>query len=110
MNVEYEVGIVGAGFTGLAAALKLKKAGNNSFIIFERGDEIGGTWRDNIYPGCACDIAVHLYSFAGVPAADWSHKYAPQPEILDYIKKVAADFSLNRHIRLNADITEAKFI
>ena len=110
MSFEYEVGIVGAGFAGLVAALKLKKAGKNSFIIFERGSEIGGTWRDNIYPGCACDIAVHLYSFADVPATGWSRVYAPQPEILAYLKNVASDYHLNSHIRLNADIVEAKFI
>src|SRR3954454_3887788 len=110
MSVDYQVGIVGAGFAGLVAALKLKKAGKDSFIIFERGSEIGGTWRDNIYPGCACDIAVHLYSFADVPATGWSRVYAPQPEILAYLKNVASDYHLNSHIRLNADIVEAKFI
>src|SRR3954464_11470665 len=110
MNVDYQVGIIGAGFAGLIAALRLKKAGRNSFIIFERASEIGGTWRDNIYPGCACDIAVHLYSFADVPGTHWSRLYAPQGEILDYLKNVASGHSLTSHIRLNADIVEARFM
>jgi cation diffusion facilitator CzcD-associated flavoprotein CzcO len=110
MKPEYEVGIVGAGFAGLVAALRLKKAGKESFVIFERASEIGGTWRDNIYPGCACDIAVHLYSFAEVPNANWSKLYAGQPEILDYLKNVSASCDLQSHIRLQADIVEARFL
>jgi cation diffusion facilitator CzcD-associated flavoprotein CzcO len=110
MKPEYQVGIVGAGFAGLVAALGLKKAGKHSFVIFERASEIGGTWRDNIYPGCACDIAVHLYSFAKVPNAEWSNLYAGQPEILDYLKNVSVSYDLQSHIRLNADIVEARFL
>lgn len=109
MKADYQVGIVGAGFAGLIAALKLKEAGKNSFIIFERGAEIGGTWRDNIYPGCACDVAVHLYSFAGVPNPCWSNLFAGQAEILDYMKDVVFKKELQKHIRLNADIVEAFF-
>jgi cation diffusion facilitator CzcD-associated flavoprotein CzcO len=110
MNVDYQVGIVGAGFAGLVAALRLKNAGKESFVIFERGAEIGGTWRDNIYPGCACDVAVHLYSFADVPNPNWSNLYAAQPEILDYLKNVSVKRDLQKHIRLDADIVEARFI
>jgi len=110
MKADYGVGIVGAGFGGLVAALRLKKTGKESFVIFERGAEIGGTWRDNIYPGCACDIAVHLYSFANIPNANWNNVYAAQPEILDYLKNVSVNHDLQKHIRLNADIVEARFI
>jgi cation diffusion facilitator CzcD-associated flavoprotein CzcO len=109
MNADFRIGIVGAGFAGLIAALKLKEAGKNSFIIFERASEIGGTWRDNIYPGCACDVAVHLYSFAAVPNPNWNSLYAGNAEILEYMKKVACKSKIQEHIRLNADIVEATF-
>lgn len=110
MKPDFEVGIVGAGFAGLVAALSLKKAGKESFVIFERAGEIGGTWRDNIYPGCACDVAVHLYSFGAVPNARWSNLYAGQPEILSYLKDVSVRCELQKHIRLNSDIVAAKFL
>lgn len=109
MKPDFTVGIVGAGFAGLVAALRLKDEGINSFIIFERAAEVGGTWRDNIYPGCACDVAVHLYSFASEPNAEWSNLYAKQPEILAYLQNVTGKNELEQHIRLNADITEAAF-
>lgn len=109
MEPDFKVGIIGAGFAGLVAALKLKEEGQNSFVIFERASEIGGTWRDNNYPGCACDIAVHLYSFAAVPNPDWSNLYAGQREILQYLKDVTCKKELQQHIRLNADIVEARF-
>ncbi|MGI8637991.1 MAG: flavin-containing monooxygenase, partial [Segetibacter sp.] len=108
-QLQYEIGIIGAGFAGLIAALKLKEAGKSSFVVFERASEIGGTWRDNIYPGCACDVAVHLYSFAAVPNPEWNNLYAGQSEILDYIKKVTCKKELQKHIRLNADVVEANF-
>src|SRR3954471_17134018 len=110
MKPDFEIGIVGAGFAGLIAALHLKKTGRDSFVIFERGSQIGGTWRDNIYPGCACDIAVHLYSFASIPNPDWSQLYATQPEILDYLKQVTSRAELEKHIRLDSDIVEATFV
>ncbi|AHM63510.1 4-hydroxyacetophenone monooxygenase HAPMO [Flammeovirgaceae bacterium 311] len=107
---DVAVGIIGAGFAGLVAALRLKKSGRNSFLIFERAAEIGGTWRDNVYPGCACDIASPLYSFADEPNPDWSRLYSNQPEILAYLKEVVAKRGLNRHIRFNSDIVEASFL
>lgn len=110
MKTDFQVGIVGAGFAGLVAALRLKKSGRDSFVIFERASEVGGTWRDNIYPGCACDVASPLYSFAGEPNPDWSKQYSEQPEILNYIKGVVDKRGLQKHIRFNADIVEAKFM
>jgi cation diffusion facilitator CzcD-associated flavoprotein CzcO len=106
----YEVGIIGAGFAGLAAALRLQKSGRTSFILFERAQEVGGTWRDNIYPGCACDVASPLYSFADEPRPNWSQRYASQPEILAYLKEVVARRGLEKHIRFGADIVEARFL
>ena len=110
LKTDFQVGIVGAGFAGLAAALRLKKSGRDNFIIFERASEVGGTWRENIYPGCACDIASPLYSFAGEPNPNWSKMYAPQQEILAYLKNVVAENGLESHLRLNSDIVEARFL
>ncbi|EMR02457.1 flavin-containing monooxygenase [Cesiribacter andamanensis] len=108
--VDYQVGIIGAGFAGLVAALRLKKSGRDSFIIFERASEVGGTWRDNVYPGCACDVTSPLYSFADEPNPDWSRRYSTQPEILAYLKGVVARRGLDEHISYQADIVEARFL
>lgn len=109
-QTDFDIGIVGTGFAGLVAALQLKKSGSYSFVMFERAEEVGGTWRDNVYPGCACDVASQLYSFAGEPNPDWSREYATQPEILAYIKEVVEKRDLRRHIRFDADVVEASFL
>lgn len=110
MKPDFQVGIIGAGFAGLIAALRLKNSGRESFAIFERAAEVGGTWRENIYPGCACDIASPLYSIAGEPNAEWRNMYAQQPEILAYLKTVVAKNGLEKHIRFQSDIVEARFM
>ncbi len=110
MKIDYQVGIIGAGFGGLVAALRLQKEGNNSFVIFERAAEVGGTWRDNVYPGCACDVPSHLYSFADELNPNWSRAFSTQPEILEYIKAVVDKKGLRQHIRFNSDITSLKFV
>jgi cation diffusion facilitator CzcD-associated flavoprotein CzcO len=107
-NADFHVGIIGAGFGGLVAAMRLQRQGY-SFVIFERALELGGTWRDNTYPGCACDVASQLYSFADEPNPDWSQRYSPQGEILAYLKHVAEKRDLIRHIRFGTDVTEARF-
>ncbi|MBO0843310.1 MAG: NAD(P)/FAD-dependent oxidoreductase [Nocardioides sp.] len=81
--------IVGAGFGGLCAAIKLDEAGERDFVVIEKGHDVGGTWRDNTYPGAACDVPSQLYSFSFAPNPDWSMSYSPQPEIQAYIQKVA---------------------
>jgi cation diffusion facilitator CzcD-associated flavoprotein CzcO len=110
MKTDFQIGIVGAGFSGLIAALRLKKSGKNSFVIFERAAEVGGTWRDNTYPGCACDVASHAYSFSDELNPDWNQMYSPQPEILDYMKNVTDKNDLRKHIRFNTDIVESRFL
>ncbi len=110
MNVDFQVGIIGAGFAGLVAALRLKKSGFTSFTILERAAEIGGTWRENVYPGCTCDVASPLYSFADELNPEWSRLYAGQPEILAYLKKVVANNGVDSHIRFNTDVVEANFL
>ncbi|MBE7174255.1 MAG: NAD(P)/FAD-dependent oxidoreductase, partial [Williamsia sp.] len=107
--MKYQVGIIGAGFAGLVAALQLKKSGRSSFVIFERAAEPGGTWRDNVYPGCACDVASPLYSFAGEPNPHWNRLYADQRDILQYIKDVVQKHNLHEHIRYNTEVAGARF-
>lgn len=109
-NSDFQVGIIGAGFGGIVAALQLQKSGRNSFVVFERAAEIGGTWRDNVYPGCACDVESHLYSIADQPNPDWSMAFSPQAEIWNYLKKVVERNHLETHIRLNTDIVELNYL
>src|SRR3954453_21760338 len=81
--------VVGAGFAGLCAAIRLQEDGETDFLGVEKGDDVGGTWRDNTYPGAACDVPSQLYSFSFAPNPDWSMSYSPQPEIQAYIRTVA---------------------
>lgn len=92
------VAIIGAGFGGLAAAVALRRVGIDDLVIIERCDGVGGTWRLNTYPGAACDIQSHLYSFSFAPNRNWSRTYARQPEILAYLESVADEFDLRRHL------------
>ncbi|OBH32365.1 monooxygenase [Mycobacterium sp. E342] len=95
-----KVAIIGAGFGGLAAAVALRRAGIDDLVIIEADDGVGGTWRRNTYPGAACDIQSHLYSFSFAPNKSWTRTYARQPEILAYLESVADDFDLRRHLVL----------
>ena len=81
--------IVGAGFAGLGMAIRLEQEGKRDYVVLERADDVGGTWRDNTYPGCACDVPSHLYSFSFAPNPDWTRTYSPQPEIRDYLRDCA---------------------
>ncbi|MEO6452437.1 MAG: NAD(P)/FAD-dependent oxidoreductase, partial [Ginsengibacter sp.] len=110
MEIDYKVAIIGAGFGGLIAALKLKNSGKNSFIIFERAGEIGGTWRDNNYPGCGCDVESNLYSISSEQNPNWSSTFSSQGEILQYLKDIINKNALQKNIRYNADIVDVKFI
>ena len=92
--------VVGAGFAGLAMAVRLKQAGIEDFVVLERGDDVGGTWRDNTYPGAACDVPSHLYSFSFAPNPRWSRSFSPQREILDYLRDVARRYRIGPHLRL----------
>jgi cation diffusion facilitator CzcD-associated flavoprotein CzcO len=88
------VAIVGTGFGGLAAAVRLKQAGMDDIVLFERAADVGGVWRENTYPGAACDVMSHLYSLSFAPKADWSQVFAPQDEIHQYLRDVARDFDV----------------
>jgi cation diffusion facilitator CzcD-associated flavoprotein CzcO len=101
------VAIIGTGFAGLGLAIRLREAGEHDFVVFERADEVGGTWRDNTYPGCACDVPSNLYSFSFAPNPDWSRSFSPQPEILDYLRGCADRFGIRPHIRFGHEMQGA---
>ncbi len=108
-TAAYGVVIVGAGFAGLCMAIRLKQAGIESFTIVEQADEIGGTWRDNRYPGAACDVESHLYSFSFEPNPNWTRTFASQPEILRYLLHCTEKFELRPYIRFGTTVKRAVF-
>ena len=101
------VGIIGAGPGGLALGIFLKKAGFRDFTIFDREDGVGGTWRTNTYPGLACDVKSHLYSFSFDLNPNWSRLWSGQQEILEYFERCAQRYDLAPHLKLNTEIVSA---
>ncbi len=101
--------IIGAGFSGICMSIKLKEAGMENFLILESADSVGGTWRENDYPGCACDIPSHLYSFSFEQSSDWSRMFPPQQEIWDYLRHCVDKYELASHLRLNSNVDKAVF-
>lgn len=108
-SVHRHIAIVGAGFSGIAMGIALKRAGIDSFTIFEKASDLGGTWRQNTYDGLACDVPSHLYCYSFEPKPDWSRSYAPQKEILEYIRHCAKKYGVYGHIRFDTEITAAQF-
>jgi cation diffusion facilitator CzcD-associated flavoprotein CzcO len=104
-----EVAIIGAGFSGLGMAMALKQDAVGEFVVLERAGELGGTWRDNSYPGCACDIPSVLYSWSDEQNPEWSRLFAPQPEIWDYMKTVVARHDIDSHLRFNSDVRHVQW-
>jgi cation diffusion facilitator CzcD-associated flavoprotein CzcO len=101
------VAIIGAGLGGIGVGTRLRGAGVPDFVILERADSVGGTWRDNTYPGCACDIPSHLYSFSFAPNPDWSHSFSRQPEIWRYLEDVTDRYGLRRHLVFGTEVIRA---
>jgi len=101
--------IVGAGIGGIAAAIELRRHGFSDVTVLERASGIGGTWRYNDYPGCACDVPSHLYSFSYAQRRDWSRLCSPQGEILDYLTSVARDHKIDGHVVYGADVTACEW-
>ncbi|SFF32725.1 Predicted flavoprotein CzcO associated with the cation diffusion facilitator CzcD [Fontimonas thermophila] len=108
-DAAFPIVIVGTGFAGLGMGIALKKAGIESFTILERAQSVGGTWRDNHYPGCACDVQSHLYSFSFEPNPDWTRMFAQQPEIKAYLERCAEKYGLLPHIRFGAEVVQARY-
>jgi cation diffusion facilitator CzcD-associated flavoprotein CzcO len=109
MTEHVRVAVIGTGFGGLGAAVRLRREGVTDFVVLERSDSVGGTWRDNSYPGCACDVPSHLYSFSFAPNPDWPRTFSGQPHIRAYLERVADTFGLRPHIRFGAEVTEARW-
>jgi cation diffusion facilitator CzcD-associated flavoprotein CzcO len=101
--------VIGTGFAGLGMAIKLKKAGDDDFVVLEKADAVGGTWRENTYPGCACDVQSHLYSFSFEPNPRWSRMFATQPEIRAYLEHCTDKYGVRPHLRFGQEVTSARF-
>jgi len=101
--------VIGAGFGGLGMAIRLQERGERDFLVVDRGDDVGGTWRDNTYPGAACDVPSQLYSFSFAPNPDWSRSFSPQPEIQAYLQRVARESGVLDRFRLGTSVEEARW-
>src|SRR5258708_22246228 len=103
------VAIAGSGFAGLAMAIRLLQQGERDFVVLERAADVGGTWRDNSYPGCACDVPSHLYSFSFEPNPRWTRTFSPQAEIQDYLRHCARKYGVLPHVRFGHELLDARW-
>jgi cation diffusion facilitator CzcD-associated flavoprotein CzcO len=110
MTRHLRVAIIGSGFGGLGTAITLKDEGIDDFLVFERADDLGGTWRDNSYPGCACDVPSHLYSFSFAPNPEWSRSFSPQEEIWAYLRRCVERFGIGGHLRFGHEVHAARWL
>ena len=108
-ETRVRIAVIGTGFAGLGMAIRLRQEGHEDFVVLERGSSVGGTWRDNTYPGCACDVPSHLYSLSFAPNPDWSDSFSSQPEIWEYLKRVADENDVTDRIRFDTEVTEARW-
>jgi len=104
---DFPLAILGTGFAGLGLAIRLKQQGEQDFVVLERSTDVGGTWRDNTYPGCQCDIPSHLYSFSFAPNPDWSRLFPTQPELWKYLRGCADRYGVRPHIRFGHEVRAA---
>lgn len=102
--------VIGAGMSGILAAIKLAEAGYDDVVVFEKADRVGGTWRENTYPGIACDVPSHLYSYSFAPNPEWSHTFSPGNEILAYFEGVARDYGVMDRVRFGTEVGRAEFV
>lgn len=105
--LDHDALIIGAGFSGLGAAIQLMQHGFEDLVVLDRGDDVGGTWRDNTYPGAACDVPSHVYSFSFAPNPNWSRSFSPQAEIHAYLRKTALEWGVLPKLRLSRTVTDA---
>jgi len=101
--------IIGAGFSGLGAAIMLTRAGHRDLVVLERADDVGGTWRDNVYPGCRCDVPSNLYSYSFEAKPDWTETFPSQPELWDYLRRVVRKYHLGSYLRFGHEVTGARW-
>jgi cation diffusion facilitator CzcD-associated flavoprotein CzcO len=101
--------VIGAGMAGILSAIKLDEAGLTDFTVYEKADRLGGTWRENTYPGLACDVPSHLYSYSFALTPEWSHRFSPGPEIYGYFERVARDHDVVRYMRFGDEVTDCTF-
>jgi cation diffusion facilitator CzcD-associated flavoprotein CzcO len=106
---DVTVAIIGSGFGGIGMAAQLRRAGITDVVLLERAADLGGTWRDNSYPGAACDVPSHLYCFSFAPNPGWTRSFSPQPEIWEYLRRVADDEGVTGKIRFGAEVTAARW-
>ncbi len=107
--ITKDIVIIGTGFAGMGAAMKLRASGREDFVILEKADDVGGTWRDNTYPGCECDIPSHMYSFSYELNSDWSKSFSSQPEIWAYMRRVADEQGIRSYIDFGVEVTGASW-
>ena len=107
---ELRTVIIGAGMAGILTAIKLREAGYENFVVYEKSDTVGGTWRENTYPGIACDVPAHMYTYSFEPNPDWSSSYAPGGEIHEYFKRVAEKYQVLDRIRFNESVPSCEFV
>lgn len=103
------VAIIGAGFAGLGVAIRLRQLGITDFVVFERGSDVGGTWRDNTYPGAGCDVPSQLYSYSFAPNPDWTHSFSTQPQIQRYIQDVVDRHGVRDAVVFECEVTDARW-
>ncbi|HEX4357828.1 MAG TPA: NAD(P)/FAD-dependent oxidoreductase [Pseudonocardia sp.] len=106
---EPRIAIIGAGMSGICTAAKLQRAGIHDFVLYEKADQVGGTWRANTYPGLSCDVPSRYYSYTFAPNPDWTRLFSPGGEIRDYLRRVAAELGIDRHIRFGTEVDEAEW-
>lgn len=103
------IAVIGTGFGGLAAVIELKKRGHHDIVVLEKADDVGGVWRENTYPGAACDVPSPFYSFSFEPNPRWPHRFSRQPAILDYLRDVADKYDVRRHVRFGTEVRGASY-
>jgi len=110
MGRQLRFAVIGAGMAGILSAIKLSEAGLTDFTVYEKGDRVGGTWRENTYPGLSCDVPSHLYSYSFALSPDWSYRFSPGPEIQAYFERVAREYDVERHVRFGDEVVRCAFV
>src|SRR6185369_6165118 len=108
-RTPFRFAVVGAGMAGILAAIRLREAGYDDVVVYEKADRLGGTWRENTYPGLSCDVPSHFYSYSFALNPEWTHRFSPGPEILAYLEDVARRFGVDALVRYGREVTGCAF-